>query len=361
METDVQRARVLSDRLVAARSDQRRAEHRLARLLAELADADLHHALGYASVGEYAAEVLDLCPRQARELVRLGRSLPGLPILDAVLESGALDWTKARELLRVVTPETEGAWVGRARQVTSRVLERDVAASIRGQLPPDGPPARERAPERVRLVFELEAADADVLRQALAVLRARSDLSAEEVEDGALLAGMARRIVGEAEPAEAPTGERYRIVIDHCPSCLANASPSAEASDTIVAEAMCDAEVLDARPGPSQGHVSRTIPPATRRMVLVRAGWACEVPGCDNRLWLDVHHVRHRARGGGHDVGNLAVLCCAHHRAVHAGGLAVERLANGAMSVTHADGRRRVGRATHVGREPCGVLAGAVA
>lgn len=172
-----QRARALSDRLLSVRRDVRRAEHRLALLLAEMADADLHKALGYATIGEYAAVVLEVEPRQARELVRLGRRLPELPHLDAALAEGRLDWTKAREVIRVATPETDAAWVARAIEVSSRALEQDVADAVMGEPPPESASEPARAPARRRVVFEMEAADAEVLFQALLIARTNAGAS----------------------------------------------------------------------------------------------------------------------------------------------------------------------------------------
>ena len=90
--------------------------------LAELWEDGLFRPLGYASVEEYSAAVLDLTARQTRELLRIGRALPGLPLLSATMEAGELDWTKARELVRVLTPDNEEAWIALAKQVPCRVL-----------------------------------------------------------------------------------------------------------------------------------------------------------------------------------------------------------------------------------------------
>ncbi len=60
--------------------------------------------------------------------------------------------------------------------------------------------------------------------------------------------------------------------------------------------------------------------------------------GCRSRLWLDVHHLHARFEGGGNDPGNLVVLCSGHHRAVHAGGLALECGADCRLTVTHRNG-----------------------
>ena len=342
--SDLQLARSLNERLVAARTAERGAVHRLAVLLWEMADRALYRVLGYTSIHRYAAVALDLTGRVARDLLRIGRRLPELPALNAAMAAGELDWSKAREIVRVATPETEASWVDRARTESARVIEREVAAARMGEAAPTGTPAPDPKPARRRLVFELEAADADVLLQALEILRARTDLARHEVEDGALLAALARDVVHRAEPEEAPTGERYRVVLHQCSTCGHVEAPDGEVTDTIADEARCDAEVIDMRPGPDQGHAARVNAPVLRRKLLHRAGWKCEVPGCTNRLWLDVHHLRFRSRGGQNDVANLMVLCSSHHRALHEGNVAVSLGADGAVVVEHADGRRMKGR-----------------
>lgn len=336
-------AQSLDQRLMAARKAQRGAEHRLAVLLAEFADGGFFRVLGYASLGQYAMGALELTSRTARDLLRIGRCLPDLPVLDAALADGSVDWTKAREVVRVATAATDGSWTERAKTVSARVIEREVAAARIGDAAPVGDPEPNPRPARYRVVFEMEAADAEVLHQALSVLRVRSDLGREEIDDGALLAGMARTVIAGDVPAETPTGERYRIVLQQCPSCERFDAPDGDVSDTVAAEASCDAEVIDMRPGPGEGHATRAIPPVLRRKVLHRAGWKCEVPGCRNRTWLDVHHSQPWAECRTHDPANLLVLCCSHHRAIHLGFLSVEVTSDDRIVVEHGDGRRLVG------------------
>jgi hypothetical protein len=48
-------------------------------------------------------------------------------------------------------------------------------------------------------------------------------------------------------------------------------------------------------------------------------------PACDRPpSWCDVHHVQHWCDGGSTSVGNLALLCDRHHRAVHHDGWLVQ-------------------------------------
>jgi hypothetical protein len=68
------------------------------------------------------------------------------------------------------------------------------------------------------------------------------------------------------------------------------------------------------------GRATRVISAAQRTALAVRDG-GCRFPGCDRPLaWCEAHHLRHWLQGGATDLGNLVLLCRAHHRAVHEGG-----------------------------------------
>ena len=332
----------LHEQLLEAMQDHRRVEHRLARLLAQLDEGRRWRERGHASLGEYARVQLGLEGRKARALAQLGRALRDLPVLDRAMADGELSWTKARELLRVVVPETQASWLEVARESTSRQLEKRVEAASIGEEPPASAPETLR-PSRERVVFTMEAAEADLLRDALAHLKSgKADL-----EDGAVLAAMAQRVLQEAQGDEdAPTGERYRVVLEHCPDCGRTCTDGgAEISEAVASEACCDSEVVELREGPAKGHLSRTIAPALRRVVEHRDRRRCRVPACTNRLHVDIHHIRPFSRGGAHSEQNLVLLCSGHHRLLHDGLLAIEGDANGVLRVGFPDGS-----VAHVGR-----------
>jgi HNH endonuclease len=64
----------------------------------------------------------------------------------------------------------------------------------------------------------------------------------------------------------------------------------------------------------------------------------CRFPGCEVRDGQG-HHLRHWARGGPATLGNLALLCRRHHRAVHEEGYGVEPAPDGALRFRRPDGR----------------------
>jgi hypothetical protein len=319
------RAHVLHDALVDARKRRRRLDHQIAGLIRDIADERLFEVFGHASIVQYGEAEHGLSPRQTHDYLLLGRKLTSLPAIDNALSAGELDKTKARELLRVATPETESAWVARALASTSRALEADIAVSRPGDPPPDdGAPSR--GPARVRRTFTLDAAEAELLDQALLVLRLQTGVERDDLEDGVLLAIAARKILADADASESPRGgEPTRMIVQTCPDCASARSGDSEISDTLVDEALCDALITSMEPGPAQGHVSRAIPPAVRTAVLCAFDLKCAVPGCRHRWFLDVHHVQERRRGGDHRRENLVPLCPAHHRIVHGGVLAIER------------------------------------
>jgi hypothetical protein len=82
------------------------------------------------------------------------------------------------------------------------------------------------------------------------------------------------------------------------------------------------------------GRATRVVQPAQRMALAVRDGGGA-FPGCDRPLaWCDAHHLQHRVHGGPTDLNNLALLCRAHHRAVHEGGWQLTRGPDGRFGAT---------------------------
>jgi hypothetical protein len=82
--------------------------------------------------------------------------------------------------------------------------------------------------------------------------------------------------------------------------------------------------LLDGKPVVTSS-ATRAIPPMMRRFVKWRDG-GCTIAGCHSRYRLQVHHIRPRAGGGGHDSDNLTTLCWFHHHVViHGLGFRIDR------------------------------------
>jgi hypothetical protein len=96
-----------------------------------------HRELGFGTFVEYVSAVVGSDAHSAMERIRVARALVGLPATFEKLAAGELSWSAVRELCRVVTPETEGEWLGACASLRVRDIEKMVSgrAFPRGQAP----------------------------------------------------------------------------------------------------------------------------------------------------------------------------------------------------------------------------------
>ncbi len=120
-------------------------------LLAALREA-VHVQLGYGSFSEYVGRLFGYAPRWAQEKLRVAEALEELPKTNEALASGSVNWSVARELTRVATPETETEWLDAAKNRTARQVEVLVAGKRPGDTPssPTRPELRKHVLPRFR-------------------------------------------------------------------------------------------------------------------------------------------------------------------------------------------------------------------
>jgi hypothetical protein len=136
------------------------------------------------------------------------------------------------------------------------------------------------------------------------------------------------RVVVSRQPLEA---------CDHCPSHDDPHDRSASGLEGLLRAVLAKLPpVLGGAPSRplDLGRSTRVVTPAQRQALAVRDG-GCVFPGCSRPLaWCEGHHVRHWLDGGPTDLDNLALVCRAHHRAVHEGGWRLIRGPDGRFSAT---------------------------
>jgi uncharacterized protein DUF222/HNH endonuclease len=150
-------------------------------------------------------------------------------------------------------------------------------------------------------------------------------------------------------PSDRPAGDRYQVVVHVERDDLLDDSPGGccevEDGPALPAETArrlaCDASLVtiterDGRPL-SVGRKTRTVPPALRRALRSRDR-GCRFPGCDQRRYVDAHHIQHWTHGGHTKLSNLLLLCRHHHRLIHEGGYRVEHRSGGRAIFRRPDG-----------------------
>ena len=121
----------------------------------------LWEQFGYTCLVDYMERELGYTARSAVERLRVAKAIEALPAVEAALEQGALSFSGARELTRIVTPETQGAWLDAAQDKNVRQIEEMVSGHKAGDLPSD--PIDEQLRTKV-LRFEVKMDTAALVR-----------------------------------------------------------------------------------------------------------------------------------------------------------------------------------------------------
>ena len=324
----------------------------------------------------------------AREKVRVARALESLPKISQAMRQGQISFAKVRAMTRVATPATEQVLLNVALYGTAHHIEALVRQFRRTQEAEElSREARQQASRgltylhdedgslvlKLRLPAEAGALLLKALEKALPDVPMPTDeelgirprtrdsqdslhvyAETSEVPPPAVrrmtVSFSARRadalaVIAEsflAHGAEAlKGGDRHQIVVHVDKETLdkrASGRCELDEGPAIPVETArrmsCDAskvEITEDEPGEplNVGRKTRTIPPALHRALKSR-DQGCVFPGCTHKRYVDGHHIEHWADGGETKLSNLVSLCRFHHRAVHEGGVRVERCDDGA-------------------------------
>jgi len=301
----------------------------------------------------------------AREKVRVARALESLPKISAAMASGGLSYSKAREITRVAKAETEDYLLEIAEHGTAQHVEKFVRAYRRCQEAEElSREQRQEQNRRVSFRYDDDGSliiDCRLPAEAGARFMKALDVAVEDVPAGTskepvrfsarradALALMAESFLAHGA-IEAAGAERHQIVVHVAQETLRDCKAGCcefEDGPSMAAETArrlaCDASVVvlteneDGEPL-NVGRKTRTISAPLRRALNSRDK-GCRFPGCANNRYMDAHHIDHWANGGETKPSNLVTLCRFHHRAVHEGGIRIERLDDGALRFVKANG-----------------------
>ena len=310
------------------RALQRLAKHRAAldaeeaRWLRIADQLQIWREVGCVSLLQYMEQRLGYKPHAAQERLRVALALDNLPGLAVALETGELPFTAVRELTRVMTPDTETAWLDAGRDKNVHEIEQLVSGHEKGDVPSD--PAK---PELVTKVvrYEVRPATYALIRQAKQKLEKQRG---SRMTDDELIAALCEATLSDRDSNEDAGRAKYQIAMTLCERCGQGFQEAAGRSVSIdaatVERAKCDAEHIGSLDASHPARAKQVVPPRVRRFVHRRDRGKCCVTGCRSAAYLEVHHIVARADGGSHDPKNLTLLCDGHHKALHEGLLTIE-------------------------------------
>lgn len=291
--------------------------------------------VGCVSMIDYIERYLGYGIRSAQDRLKIALALDELPETATALESGALPFTAARALLRVVTPDTEKLWLAHCAGMSVHQIENAVSGHDRGGLPTDA-----KQPEletRCLRYSEVRPSTAALEREALAKARAAVG---GQLSDDQFLAMVFGAFVenGSSSESDADGRAKYQVAVVVCEQCdqgWRDSSGRRFALDaTEVERARCDAQHIGSLDTDEPARAKQDVPPRIRRLVLRRDQHRCTVDGCRSAANIELHHIIAREDGGTHEASNITVLCGSCHGNVHRGLITVGGKAPDALVIT---------------------------
>jgi len=287
----------------------------------------LFRDLGHSSINQYAVQELGFSKSRADDFIRLAKQLDKLPAVRKAVESGELGYTKAREFISVVTPETQDTWLkaakGTRKELVNEVKKAKRAAKVdpdQGELLPSSPPVV--APRELPVRFQVDLSPEQEARRSALVERLHKlgGVPADRAE--LMLESLAALVeTKELHSQKCPRGHlasRPPVQIHvHENAATGGMTVQTDAGERELSRAESERMRCDAAICNHGGRNTTTIPPRVRREVLARDKHRCQAPGCGRTRFLEVHHIVARNRGGSNQAENLVTLCASCHRLWH--------------------------------------------
>ncbi len=270
----------------------------------------------------------------------MARRLPELPLIHEAFSRGELSYAKVRALTRVATAENEEELRELASFMTAAQLERSVRAyrrvttaeaceqqedaylSVSGSRTARSRSTAGSRPRTGHSCCGRSMPCATRCGRSAAVPRNRGRRARRRTQRRSSPSQKPRSPI-PTRAARAASATKWSLhadeaVLSHDGEGGCELDDGSALSPETARRLACDASVVQ------NGRKTRTIPSALRRALRSRDR-GCRFPGCENRRFLDAHHVHHWAKGGETTADNLVLLCRRHHRLVHEGSWHVDR------------------------------------
>jgi 5-methylcytosine-specific restriction endonuclease McrA len=266
----------------------KKAEADLISVLQEVESSKTFVKLGYTSLFQYVVHSLQLSESVASNFITVSRKAKEFPALQAAIDDGKITVSKARKVTAVLTPENQEEWMDKAIELPQRKLEEQVAIVAPETKVQNGVKA---------IAEDLSQLKVGISKKLEEKLRRVQDLESQRTRRAVKLSETLEALVDLYLEKKDPVKKAERVLKRDADACVARHANQADQSDT----------------GP--------IPAKTEHQVNLRDGGRCahfeDGKRCENRRWLEIHHIVPREHGGTNVLENLITLCSAHHRMEH--------------------------------------------
>jgi 5-methylcytosine-specific restriction endonuclease McrA len=227
----------------------------------------------------------------------VARKSKDIPELKAELKAGSLHLSNARRIAPILNSENKTVWTEKAKTLPQRKLEQELAAEFPRLATQEK--TTYVSQDRLELKLGLNQATLDKLKR-MQDLLSQKESKAASYED--CLNAALDEYLQRHDPIE-------------------KAKRHAEKNIESARRATSGPSKIEPQP-PINDTQRQQLPAAIKHQITLRDGARCgyvDLFGkrCDERRWLDLHHINPRSNGGADTVGNLITMCKGHHRVAH--------------------------------------------
>jgi HNH endonuclease len=297
---------------VLAATEFKQAEKKLLLALIEVEKSSVHLRMGFSSLFQYAVSSLGLSEAVAFNAISVARKMREIPELES--EVSEIGVSKLRKIVSVLTPKNQSEWISKAKTLSSRALEKEVARVS----PRMATPERSHYVSEKRLALKLGVSEELMLK----IRRAQDQVSQSLGRAASLeetIEQMASFYLKHKDPLEKARRVIARKGLRSAPQTGEIPAPDPSVSPGEAREEQHKTGTLNKL---FTGTVRRPIARAVQHRVRLRDQNQCQAPKpqggvCGSRRWIDLHHVLPLSEGGKDTPENLITLCRAHHRMAH--------------------------------------------
>jgi 5-methylcytosine-specific restriction endonuclease McrA len=289
-----------------------RVESKLVDVIQRIDKEKLFRQMGYTSLFEYVNKGLKLSESVAYGLITVARKSIEVPELKIAIEQGDLSLSQAKRVTSVITNENAGELIEKAKTLTQKQLEKEVA-KINPKI---------ATPERTRYVNEERVEIRVCVSEAvMKKIKRAQDLESQRTSSACDLEMTLEAIVDLYLEKRDPVKKSQRImdkaVLDKTEQLAKKPSLRRVTQRSPSLRRVADRSHL----------LSKTtrrspIPKSIQHQVYRRDAGQCTFidsrgQRCSSQRWTQIHHKIEMQFGGDHSLDNLVTLCFAHHRYVH--------------------------------------------
>ncbi len=316
--------------LVIAQSFHK-SESDLIDILQEIDESKVFVHLGFSSLFDYAVKALKLSEANASNFITVARKSKIVPELKEAIRAQEITVSKARKITPVLTPENSAHWLDLAKNLPRPKLEREVARILPQSLTPEK--AKYVSENRLELKMGISEALMKKLKRAQDLESQKNKKSAtlEDVLEATLSYYLdrtdplekARRSLNRASAGVSGESKNLGENLAANTGNTANTAALKFSILTLPDEHTGRRQPLNA-PASVHGHTSHRQPITAqlKHQIQLRDNGQCTHrtstgERCDQKRWLDIHHLMPVSKGGKNEFHNLRLLCHAHHRQTH--------------------------------------------